>query len=81
MGRGKALTSERRIRAAAAARGLLEPALLERPQHHERRGERRAGERIVQHVVLSGQRQDFVEPAAGVPQCIDEQPFSEIGYL
>ncbi|MDQ1214966.1 hypothetical protein QE436_004379 [Pantoea anthophila] len=42
---------------------------------HEWRTQRAAVQRIVQHKILSGQRQDFVQAPACVPQGIDEQPF------
>lgn len=66
--------------APAASGRRFQLPLFERAQHHERRGEGRTGERIVQHKIPPCQRQNFIEPAAGVPERIDEQAFAEIGH-
>ncbi len=60
---------------------FLRPALFERAEHHKRRGERGARERVVQHEVSPGEGQDLVEASAGVPQGINEQAFAEICHL
>lgn len=61
-------------------RRLFELPLLEGAKDHERRGERRAGERVVQHKVFFRKRQDLVKPPPGIPQRIDEQTLAEIGH-
>lgn len=75
------LTGRPATPAPAAAGRRFQLPLLEGAQHHEWRTQRGTGQRIVQHKILFRQRQNFVQPAAGVPQCINEQAFAEIGHL
>ena len=64
-----------------AAGRFFQPVLLERAQHHKRRGEGGTRDRIVQHEVSPGEGQDLIEAPAGVPHGINEQEFAEIGHL